>query len=108
MLRQMTDLTAMERIGLGQSRTQIDVLISDSLRTLANTKLNQTTRIAALRLLLDIANSVLEVEKAEASSECLNRTIQAVFELKGQAIGKQLEVELLEIQAKSITDGRNP
>lgn len=101
MLRQMTDLTAMERIGLGQSRTQIDVLISDSLRTLANTKLNQTTRIAALRLLLDIANSVLEVEKAEASSECLNRTIQAVFELKGQAIGKQLEVELLEIQAKS-------
>ena len=101
MLRQMTDLAAMERIGLGQSRTQIDVLISDSLRTLANTKLNQTTRIAALRLLLDIADSVLEVEKVEATSECLNRTIQAVFELKGQAIGKQLEVELLEIQAKS-------
>jgi serine/threonine protein kinase len=101
MLRQMTDLAAMERIGLSQSRTQINGLISDSLRTLANTKLNQTTRIAALRLLLDIADSVLEVEKAEASSECLNRTIQAVLELKGQAIGKQLEVGLLEIQAKS-------
>jgi serine/threonine protein kinase len=101
MLRQMTDLAAMERIGPSQTRKQINSLISGSLRTLANTKLNQTTRIAALRLLLDIADSVLEVEKVEATSECLNRTIQAVFELKGQAIGKQLEVELLEIQAKS-------
>ena len=101
MLRQMTDLATMERIGPSQIRKQIDSLISGSLRTLANTKLNQTTRIAALRLLLDIADSVLEVEKVEATSECLNRTIQAVLELKGQAIGKQLEVELLEIQAKS-------
>jgi serine/threonine protein kinase len=101
MLRQITELTAMERLADAQSRSQIDGLISDSLQTLANSRLNDSTRIAALRLLLDTTDAMLEVEKVESTSECLNQTVQAIQELKGQAIANHLSVEMLSLQAES-------
>lgn len=105
MLRQITELAAMERIGVGQGQAQIDGLIDESLTTWDNNSLYSETRIAALHLLMDVADSMSEFQHAEAShshsQSCLARCLDAIERTRGEPIASDPMVQLLEIRAKS-------
>ncbi|MEI8214169.1 MAG: hypothetical protein WCI02_18630 [Planctomycetota bacterium] len=101
MLRQITELAAMERIGVGQCQAQIDGLIDESLTLWGNNSLHSDTRIAALHLLVDVADSMSEFQHAEASASCLERCLNAIERIAGEPIASDPMVQLLEIRAKS-------
>ena len=105
MLRLITELAAMERIGVGQGQAQIDGLIDESHTIWENNSLHSETRIAALRLLVDVADSMSEFQHAEASrshsQSCLARCLDAIERTRGEPIASDPMVQLLEIRAKS-------
>lgn len=101
MLGQITDLAIMERIGVGQGKSQIDGLVEQSLATWGNSNLNPQVRITALRLLVDASQAMLEFHKSKSSHACLIRTYEAIQRVAGQSINKNPLVRLLTIRIRS-------
>jgi len=103
MFRLITELAAMDRIGVDQGQSQIDGLIDESYTIWENNSLHSETRIAALRLLVDVADSMSEFQHAEASHShsCLARCLDSIKRTRGEPIASDPIVQLLEIRAKS-------
>jgi serine/threonine protein kinase len=101
MLKQITELAVMERIGESQGRAQINGMVDDCLKTWSNSKLDSHNRIAALGLLVDIADAMMEFQKADSSAYCLERTLRSIEQLENDPIVQDLLVQLFKIRAES-------
>jgi tetratricopeptide (TPR) repeat protein len=101
MLGQITELAVMERIGESQGRAQINGMVDDCLKTWSNAKLDFHTRVSALGLLVDIADAMMEFQKADYSAYCLERTLRSIEQMENDPIVKDLFVQLLKIRAES-------
>jgi len=101
MVRKITELVVVERIGIRQGKAQIDAVIDETLATWCNTRISSTVRITALRLLVDVSDSLMEFQKSDASYACLKRTLEAIENTSGEIIHKDPLVRLLEIRVKS-------
>lgn len=101
MVRKITELVVVERIGIQQGKAQIDAVIDETLATWRNTRINPTVRITALRLLVDVSDSLMDFQKSDASHACLKSTLEAIENSSGEIIHKDPLVRLLEIRVKS-------
>jgi len=101
MVRKITELVVVERIGIQQGKAQIDAVIDETLATWRNTRINPTVRITALRLLVDVSDSLMDFQKSDASHACLKSTLEAIENASGEIIHKDPLVRLLEIRVKS-------
>lgn len=100
-LRQFTELAAIKGFEVSQSQAEIDSLIDESLAIWENAGLQSETRIAALRLLLDVSDSMSEVQKMDASHGCLTRCLQAIEQSPDKTIATDPMVQLLRLRAAS-------
>jgi len=101
MVRRITELVVMDRIGVRQGNLQIDAVIDESLATWRNTKISPSVRITALRLLVDVSDSLMEFQKSDASYTCLKRTLEAIGDTSGEILSSNPLISLLEIRVKS-------
>lgn len=101
MVRKITELVVVERIGIRQGKAQVDAVIDEALATWRNTRISQTVRITALRLLVNVSDSLVEFQESDASYACLERTLEAIENTSGEIIHKDPLVRLLEIRVKS-------
>jgi serine/threonine protein kinase len=101
MVRKITELVVMDRIGVRQGNAQIDAVIDESLATWNNTKISPSVRITALRLLVDVSDSLMEFQKSDAAHACLTRTLEALENASGDITDTNPLVTLLEIRVKS-------
>lgn len=101
MVRKITELVVMDRIGVRQGNAQIDAVIDESLATWSNTKISPSVRITALRLLVDVSDSLMEFQKSDAAHACLTRTLEALENASGDITNTNPLVTLLEIRVKS-------
>jgi tetratricopeptide (TPR) repeat protein len=101
MFRQVTELVVMERIGVRKGKAQIEALIDESLATWGNTKISPKVRITALRLSLDVSDSLLDFDKSDASHAYLVRTLKAIENTSSEIINTDPLVKLIEIRVKS-------
>lgn len=101
MVRKITELVVVERIGIRQGKAQIDAVIDETLATWRNTRISPTVRIKALRLLVNVSDSLLEFQESDASYDCLMRTLEAIEVTSEETIHKNPLVKLLEIRVKS-------
>jgi len=101
MVRRITELVVTDRIAVRQGIAEIDAVIDDSLTTWNNRKISPSVRITALRLLVDVSDSLMEFQKSDASHTCLKRSLEAIQNTSGEILNNHPLIRLLEIRIKS-------